>query len=348
MIIAFAVNDINTEKPGYTTTHLALAASCLGHEAWHISLGDFCYDVDENIHARATRPRKNNHRRVAPYLQDLRSKDAISEYINVCELDVLMLRNDPAEDVISRPWARLAGINFARFAARHGVMVVNDPDGLTQAVNKLYLQEFPAEVRPKALISQNARQIKTFSKEMGGTIVLKPLYGSGGRNVFLLRPEDAPNMNQIIETVTRDGYVIAQEYLPDAVHGDTRLFMLNGKPLEHQSTYAAIRRIRGDGDMRSNMTAGATSAPAIINDEILELAEAIRPQLLHSGMFFVGLDIVGNKLMEINVFSPGGLQSTEAFTNIKFSRLIIQDLERKLEHRDKTDRHFSNAELAVL
>jgi glutathione synthase len=347
MKLAFIVNDINTEQPGYTTTHLALATSRLGHEVWYISISDFCYDLDENIHAKATRVSKSSHRIVRTYLQDLWSKDAISEYIDMSELDIIMLRNDPAEDVIHRPWARLAGVNFARFAAQNGVLVVNDPDGLSQAVNKLYLQRFPAEVRPQAIICRDVERLKEFCKEMGGTIVLKPLYGSGGRNVFLLRPDDAPNMNQIIETVSRDGYIIAQEYLPDAIRGDTRLFMLNGQPMEHKGTYAAIRRVRRDGDMRSNITVGAKSAPAVITDEMLEVAEAIRPQLINNGMFFVGLDIVGDKLMEINVFSPGGLESAEAFTGIAFSQLIIQDLERKLDQRNNTDRHFSNAELAV-
>lgn len=348
MRIAFVVNDIKTEWPGFTTTHLALAATNLGHEAWYISVSDFCYDTDETVHAKATRVSKKGHRSCKNYLDDLWGKQAITEFINVCELDVLMLRNDPAEDVIARPWARLAGINFARFATRQGVLVVNDPDGLTQAVNKLYLQQFPAEVRPAALITRDKNHIKEFSKKMGGTIVLKPLFGSGGRNVFLLRPEDIPNMNQMIDAVFRDGYIIAQEYLPEAVHGDTRLFMLNGQPLSYKGQYAAIRRVRSDGDMRSNMTAGASSAPAVINDAILELAEIIRPQLLHDGMFFVGLDIVGNKLMEINVFSPGGVESATAYTDINFSQLIIEDLERKIEHRCNTDRHFSNAELAVL
>jgi len=348
MKIAFVINDIKTEKPGYTTTHLALAASHLGHEVWYISISDFCYDMDENIHAKATRVSKGSHRIVRTYLQDLCSDDAVNEYIEVCTLDVLMLRNDPAEDVIQRPWARLAGINFARFAAQNGVMVINDPDGLCQAINKLYLQQFPAEVRPKAIICRDANQLKDFSIEMGGTIVLKPLCGSGGRNVFLLRPEDAPNMNQIIATVSRDGYVVAQEYLPEAVHGDTRLFLLNGRPLEHQGAYAAVRRARSNGDMRSNITAGAKTSTAVITEEMLALAEIIRPQLLHNGMFFVGLDIVGNKLLEINVFSPGGLESAEAFTGVKFSQIIIQDLERKLHYRSNTDRHFSNVELAVL
>ena len=348
MRIAFVVNDIKTEHPSYTTTHLAQAATNMGHEAWYISVSDFCYETDENVHAKASRVSKTGHRSCSSYLADLKDKRAISENINLAEIDVLMLRNDPSEDASNRPWARLAGINFARFAMRQGVLVVNDPDGLTQAVNKLYLQQFPAEVRPTALITRDRNQIKEFSAEMGGTIVLKPLFGSGGRNVFLLRPEDMPNANQMIDAVSRDGYIIAQEYLPDAIHGDTRLFMLNGMPFCHKGQYAALRRVRSDGDMRSNMTAGASSAPAIINDDILELAERIRPQLLHDGMFFVGLDIVGNKLMEINVFSPGGLESASAFTNIKFSQVIIQDLERKLKHRNNTDRHIDNNALAVL
>jgi glutathione synthase len=347
MKMAFVVNDINTEKPGYTTTHLALAASHMGHEVWYISISDFCYNVDEDIYATATRVSMNNHRVVNAYLADLRGKSAISEYIDICELDVIMLRNDPVEDVILRPWARLAGVNFARFAAQRGVMVVNDPDGLSRAVNKLYLQQFPAGVRPRAIICRDVERLKEFCNEMGGTIVLKPLYGSGGRNVFLLRPEDAPNMNQIIETVLRDGYIVAQEYLPDAIHGDTRLFILNGQPMVHRGTYAAIHRVRSGGDMRSNMTAGAKSAPAIITDEILEMAETIRQQLITDGMFFVGLDVVGSKLMEINVFSPGGLESVEAFTGIKFSQLLIGDLERKLDFHNNSKHHISNAELAV-
>ena len=347
MKIAFVVNDIDTERPDYTTTHLALAASHLGHEVWYISIGDFCYELDEDIYARATRVRKSSHRIVSTYLTDLWSAGAIKKYIDICELDVIMLRNDPVEDVIHRPWARLAGVNFARFAAQRGVMVINDPDGLSRAVNKLYLQRFPAKVRPIAVICRDAQRLKEFWNEMGGTIVLKPLYGSGGRNVFLLRPEDEPNMNQIIETVSRDGYIVAQEYLPDAVHGDTRLFLLNGRPMEHGGTYAAFRRVRSDGDMRSNITVGAKSAPTVITEEILEMAETIRPQLINDGMFFVGLDIVGNKLMEINVFSPGGLKSAEAFTGIKFSQLVICDLERKLDFRNNSDRHISNVELAV-
>jgi glutathione synthase len=348
MRIAFVVNGVHTEWPGYTTTHLAMASTHMGHEAWYVGIGDFVFNHDEHIHAHTTRVRHTGHRMTRAYLQDLKGPNAIHDYLDLSEFDVIMLRNDPADDVVSRPWARLAGVNFARFAASNGVLVVNDPDGLSGALNKLYLQRFPAEVRPRALFTRKSDQIKDFCEQMGGTIVLKPLIGSGGRNVFLVRPEDVPNLNQMIEAVTRDGYIIAQEYLPKAVEGDIRLFLLNGKPLQHKGHYAALRRVRVGGDMRSNMTAGASSAPAVVTDEILQLAEAVRPQLQEDGMFFVGLDIVGNKLMEINVFSPGGLESAEAFSGIKFSQLVIEDLERKIALREEAAQPLSNRKLAVL
>jgi len=347
MKIGFVVNEIETEQPGYTTTYLAMAATRLGHQAWYIRVSDFCYGPGEHIHAEARRVSQSNHRLSQAYLHDLRGEQAITGFIDVCELDVLMLRNDPAEDVVSRPWARLAGINFGRFAARRGVLVVNDPDGLARAVNKLYLQEFPAEVRPRAFIGRDRQKLRAFCKEMGGTAVLKPLFGSGGRNVFLVRPEDAPNVNQIIEAVSRDGFIVAQEYLPEVVHGDTRVFVINGQPLCHEGRCACIRRIRSNGDIRNNMTAGATSAPASLNDDIKHLVERVGPKLIRDGMFLVGLDIVGSKLIEINVFSPGGLESAEAFTGARFSRMIIQDLERKLDYRLDASHRFSNPELAT-
>jgi glutathione synthase len=348
MKIGFCVNNLLTEDPRYTTTGLAMAASRMGHESWYINVGDFAYDQDEAIHAHARRVANSNHRSGETYLRDLWGKEAIRDYINVSGLDVLLLRNDPAEDFHTRPWARLAGINFGRFAASNGVLVLNDPEGLANAVNKLYLQQFPQAVRPRSLITRDRDQIKAFARAEGGTIVLKPLSGSGGRNVFLLRSEDAPNMNQIIEAVSRDGYIIAQQHLPEAVNGDTRLFLLNGEPLQYKGRIAAIRRVRANGDMRSNITAGAMAAPAEINDRMLEIAEIISPRLKQDGMFFVGLDIVGDKLMEINVFSPGGLDSAEAFEQVNFSKAIIKDIERKVESGRHSPHPVSNRELATL
>jgi glutathione synthase len=214
----------------------------------------------------------------------------------------------------------------------------------------MYLQYFPEEVRPRTLISRDKGEIKAFINEQGGRGVLKPIAGSGGRNVFLVQPEDKPNINQMIEAVSSEGYVIAQEYLPDAIHGDIRLFLVNGDPLVSKGKYAAFRRQRhkGDLDMRSNMTAGAMAVPTQINDTILALADQVRPRLIQDGMFLVGLDIVGSKLMEINVFSPGGLVGAGHMEERNFCREIIQSLERKVDYLHNYPNNFDNVQLAML
>lgn len=354
MKLGIAVNDINTELADYTTTHFAMEAINLGHQVWYINVSDFIYDPDENVHAHAYSvpnvESKKHFRSSIVYLNALRGKTAMKERITIEDLDVLLLRNDPAEDVVKRPWARLAGINFGRLAMRHGVIVLNDPNGLAQAVNKMYLQYFPEHVRPRTLISRNREDIKHFIKEQGGSAVLKPLAGSGGRNVFLIDPHEKANINQIIDAVLQEGYAIAQEYLPEAVKGDTRLFLMNGKPLQSKGHYAAIRRVREteNGDMRSNMTAGAVARKAQITDSMLCLAETVRPKLIQDGMFFVGMDIVGNKLMEINVFSPGGIDSANQLEDVNFSKEVIHSLEHKVDAMHRYHCNFDNVELATL
>ncbi|WP_126456773.1 glutathione synthetase [Sulfuriflexus mobilis] len=350
MRLGMVVNNIHTELSDYTTTGLAMNATNMGHEVWYIDVGQFDYAPDERVHARARRVPDRKYRSHSVYLESLRSDSAYRERISVEDMDILLLRNDPAEDVLDRPWARLAGINFGRLAMQHGVIVLNDPNGLSHAINKMYLQYFPEEVRPRTLISRDKGEIKAFIDEQGGRGVLKPITGSGGRNVFLVQPEDKPNINQMIEAVCREGYVIAQEYLPDASHGDIRLFLMNGEPLCSKGKYAAFRRQRkkGDLDMRSNMTAGAIAIPVQINDTILALADAVRAKLKQDGMFLVGLDIVSDKLMEINVFSPGGLKSVGQMEERNFCREVILSLERKVDYLHNYPDSFDNVELAML
>ena len=152
----------------------------------------------------------------------------------------------------------------------------------------------------------------------------------------------------MIDAVSRDGFVIAQEYLPAAAEGDTRLFMMNGRPLRVKGKYAAFRRVRTGGDMRSNIHAGGKLAAAVIDDQALHLAEIVRPKLVQDGMFLIGLDIVGDKLMEINVFSPGGLGSAQKFTKVNFCRDVIGALERKVSYRESYGRNFGNVDMSTL
>jgi glutathione synthase len=347
MRLGFIVNDIRTEEANYTTTRLAMAAVNRGHEAWLIGTGDLAFDPDDYIRARARTVSKTKYKSTETFLEELRGSKGKAGRITVDELDVLMLRNDPAEDK-RRPWAQMAGINFGRAALRRGVIVLNDPNSLAQAMNKMYFQLFPEEVRPHTLITRDRDEIRSFAKEHGGDVVIKPLQGSGGTGVFRVRKDDLGNLNQMIEAVTRDGYVVAQEYLSAAAEGDTRLFMMNGQPLRYKGKYAAFRRLRQGDDIRSNIHAGGVKAQAVVDDKALHIAEIVRPKLVEDGMFFVGLDIVGDKLMEINVFSPGGLGSARQFENVNFAHAVIEALERKVTYMGFYRRNFNNIDMATL
>lgn len=348
MRLGFMVNDIKTEEPGYTTIRMAMAAVNRGNEVWLMGAGDFAYDPDEHIYARAKSVPKKTYKSSELFLAQLHGKGAISQRINVDDLDVLMLRNDPATDTGFRSWAQSSGIIFGRAAMKHGVIVLNDPNGLAKAMNKMYFQLFPEEVRPRTIITRDKAEIKKFANEEGGNCVLKPLQGSGGSNVFLVRKEDLSNLNQMVEAVSRDGYVIAQEYLPAAAEGDIRLFLMNGLPMKYKGKYAAFRRVRTGDDMRSNIHAGGRLKQAVITDEHLKLAEMVRPKLVQDGMFLVGLDIVGDKLMEINVFSPGGFGSAQKFEKVNFAHAVIEALERKVAYMSYYRRNFDNDEMATL
>jgi glutathione synthase len=258
-----------------------------------------------------------------------------------------MMRNDPAEDAAERPWAVTSGILFGQLAVTRGVLVVNDPFSLANAVNKTYFQHFPEAIRPRTMISRDVDAIRAFVKELDGRAVLKPLQGSGGAGVFLVSVEEAPNLNQMIEALARDGYIVVQEYLDEATNGDVRVFVMNGQALEHEGRVAAFRRKNTGSDMRSNMHAGGKAHKVQFTDEMDELVNLVRPKLLNDGMFLVGLDIVGSKLMEVNVFSPGGLGSCEHLYEVDFTRPVIEALERKVEMRSSSP-ELSNTQLAGL
>jgi glutathione synthase len=266
----------------------------MGHEVWEMGVGDLIYDPDDRVRAHARMAPEKEYKDTQAYLSDLQGENARSERITVTDLDVLMLRNDPAEDAAARPWTPSAGIVFAQAAVRRGVIVLNDPDILANAINKMYFQHFPEEVRPRTLITRDRDDIRSFFEEQKRTMVLKPLQGSGGQSVFLVHPEDISNLNQMIDAISRDGYVVAQEYLPAAAEGDIRLFLMNGEPLQHKGKYAAFRRLSTSGDVRSNLHAGDKLARAAVDDTVLQVAERVRPKLIQDGMFLVGLDIVGD------------------------------------------------------
>jgi glutathione synthase len=322
--LGFFVNDVADERPEYTTTGLALAALARGHEVWYMGAGDFACDPDDALSAHACRAPAGEPDREA-FLEGLKP-----ERIAIDDLDALWLRSDPADDVPDRFWAQTSGILFGGLAARRGVVVVNSPPGLSLALSKLYLHHFAPEVRPATLITRDPEEVRAFVADHKGRAVIKPLQGSGGHGVFIITPEDEVNLDQMIDAVLRDGYLIAQEQLPEASDGDVRLFLLDGKPLEVDGTYAAFRRVPSEGEARANMSAGATVQAAEIDETMLHLVGSVGPRLADDGMFLAGLDIVGDRLLEINVFSPGGFASVHSLTGVDFHDVVVEALEHNV------------------
>lgn len=347
MIIAFVINDIATENPKYTTVGLGYTANRLGHQVWFVNVTDFSYDPSGRVCAHAVSV-EGDFESQEQFYRGLVGEDAVRERIELGEIDILFLRHDPSDDSEKRPWAQYSPILFGQLAARAGCVVVNDPHSLTNALNKTYFQQFPEIVRPRTLISRNRNDIRRFIDEHNGTAVLKPLQGSGGKNVFLVKDGDAGNLNQIVEVIASQGYVVVQEYLTAATEGDVRLFVMNGAPLMAGDRCAALQRVNIRGDIRSNIHAGGEPRPVEVTPQMLAIVETVRPKLVKDGMFLVGLDIVGDKLMEVNVFSPGGLQTMRKLYDADFFVPVIEALERKAAVRTHYRRTIDNIELATL
>ena len=344
MKLGILTNIMDAEASGQTTYRLAARAVNRGHDVWIMSPGNFSFDPHDKIRILARTISQRSVSSSNEFLRQLKGNNVQNQWVTVDDLDLLLLRTNPS---VQSPWAQSAGIAFCRLAMRRGVIVLNDPNGLGMAMNKMYFQLFPEAVRPMTLITRNKTRIREFADRQG-KIILKPLQGSGGRSVFVFRSSDQTNLDQIIRTISRDGYVIAQEFLLAATEGDTRLFLMNGLPLQYKGKYAAFRRVRTGGDIRSNVHAGGRLRRAVITETHLRLAEMVRPKLVQDGMFLVGLDIVGDKLVEINVFTPGGLGSAEMFEKVDFTLPVIEALERKVQYMRFYRRNFDNVELATL
>jgi glutathione synthase len=330
MRLCLFVNDLATELPSYTTTRLAMTAARRGHEVWYLDADAFALDPDDHLRAHAWRPPPATEDADA-FLAD--ASTGVRDRLDVDDVDVLLIRNDPADDLKGRPWAQTVGLLFGELAARRGVLVLNDPGGLRRAVNKLYLEYLPRAVRPESVITRNANDVREFVEAHGGYAVLKPLQGSGGDGVFFVHPDDDRNLDQMVESLARDGYLAAQEVLPDADQGDVRVFVVDGELLLVNGSYAAFRRVPAEGESRSNMRTGGRAVPVDVDDEILDLVRCIRPQLQEDGMFLVGLDVIAGRLVELNVFSPGGLGSAQLVTGVDFSAAIVEALEQRAAAR---------------
>lgn len=327
MRLAFFVRDVATEVDEYATTRLARAASQRGHEAWYVGVSDVeLGESDGQLMARARAAEFQKDDTLESLMERIKERDA--ERIVMDDLDVLFLRNEPVDDLQERPWASPMGMVLGQMLKARGVTVVNDPTTLVRAASKLYLEEFPESVRPRSLVTRDPAAIERFVAEVGHSVV-KPLFGGRGRNVFVIEGEDEANLAQMTEAVLEDGYAIVQQFVDGAEDGDVRIFLLEGQILEQDGQLAAFRRVPAGNDPRANISVGGRAVPFEIGDAERGIVEAMSKKLVADGMYFVGLDVVGDKVLEINADSPGGMQAMERLYEMDVCLTVIDALERR-------------------
>jgi glutathione synthase len=284
------------------------AAQARGHRVDHCGIADL-FVMGGRVGARVRRARmRRDHS--APPITLAGPEDVLLENV-----DAVLMRKDPPFDS-NYLWAtQLLEL------ARGRTLLVNDPRALREANEKLYALHF-LSCMPDTLVTNDKDRIKAFIEEVGGRAVLKPLSGAGGDGVFLLKSDDL-NVNAIIETVTHVGKRVAmvQRFLPDVVKGDKRILLLDGEAL------GAILRVPRKDDVRSNIHVGGSVVATDLDDDDRRIVQALAPRLRADGLVFVGLDVIGGRLTEVNVTSPTGIQQMSRLMNVNLSARVLDWLE---------------------
>lgn len=294
---------------GDTSFALMAEAERRSHHVDHCLAKDLVLDAGR-VQARVRRAsmREDAHPPIA--LGDV-------EEVSLHDVDAVLVRTDPPFDT---PYLWCTQMLEPVVG---DTLVVNHPRGLREANEKLYACQFP-ELMPRTLVTSDRARIRAFVAEVGGRAVIKPLDGRGGEGVFALFDGD-PNFNAIVEAQTRFGARVAmlQEYLPAIARGDKRVLVLDGKPL------GALLRMPRGGDLRSNLHIGGEAVKTTIDAGDLRIVEALAPRLLADGLWFVGLDIIGGKLTEVNVTSPTGIRQMSRLDGVDYPARVVDWLERK-------------------
>ncbi len=296
--------DIDTDS----TFVLALEAQSRGHALYHYTPYELSYRHGRVV-ARARpfvlRREHGNH-----------FTAGASETIDLAAMDVVLMRQDPP-------------FNLAYISATHlldrihpRTLVVNDPTAVRNAPEKLFVTQF-AELMPPTLITYDLEEIRAFRREQGD-IVVKPLYGNGGNGVFHLRADDT-NLNSLVEFFRGclDEPLMVQRYLPEVRRGDKRIVLIDGEAA------GAVNRIPPPDDARANLHIGGRAVKASLDARDREICEAIGPVLRERGLVFVGIDVIGGWLTEINVTSPTGLQEIDRFDGVSLEARIWDVIEAR-------------------
>jgi glutathione synthase len=309
-VVMDPIEDIKYAKD--TTLAMLLAAQAYGYRIFYLTQSDL-YLRDGVARGRA------RHLTVQADPVNWFTFDA-PEDIRLGTMDVILMRKDPPFDM-----EFIYTTYILERAELEGALVVNRPQGLRDMNEKVYTAWFPESCAP-TLITRDMDAMAAFAAEHG-RIVVKPLHGMGGRSIFVVEPADK-NMRVVFETLTEYGsrFAIVQRYLPEIVAtGDSRVLLIDGQPAPF-----ALARMPTATDNRGNLAAGATGVARPLNERDRELAASIGPELARRGMLFVGLDVIGGFVTEINVTSPTGVREIDKQCGTNLAALLIDAIDKRL------------------
>ncbi len=307
MRIVFVMDTLDGVDPKKDTTFGFIeSASLLGHRCDHCFIHQIQL-LDGEVSAPV---------REIAYAADGLELEGETECLPFADADAVMIRTDPPFD------DAYAYATLLLEHVREKTLVINDPRGLREANEKLYALYF-AEHMPASIITSDRDTIHHFVTEVGGAAVIKPLDGMGGFGVMALRVGDANN-KAIVDMLTLEGTRLAevQAFIPEVKQGDKRVLLLDGELL------GAILRVPADGELRANIHVGGSVVPTELTAKEMGIVDAVAPRLRRDGLFFVGLDLVGEKLTEVNVTSPTGIRELSRFTGERKSDEVIRWIEK--------------------
>jgi len=310
MKIAFQMDpiedvDINADS----TFRLAEEAQNRGHDLYVYTPNDLTF----------------NRGKIIAKVRSISLKRKIGDHVNfgavellaLSEFDVIWLRQDPPFDM-----GYITNTHLLDLIGQK-TLIVNNPFWVRNLPEKLLVLEFP-DLIPETVISRDLEEIKRFKNEFKD-IIIKPLYGNGGAGIFRLREDDKnlTSLHELFSNMSSEP-LIAQAFLPDVKKGDKRIILVDGEPV------GAINRVPKAGETRSNMHVGGKAEPAKLSQRDREICRSIGPILKNKGQVFVGIDVIGDYLTEINVTSPTGIQELERFDKVNIAEMIWHAVEKKV------------------
>ncbi|MBO2676461.1 glutathione synthase [Shewanella algae] len=313
-IVMDPIKDINIKKD--SSFAMLLAAQSRGYELFYMEMQDLALLQGEAW--AKMRPLKVQEDPTDWYQLGEATDTPLKE------LDVILMRKDPPFDT-----EYIYATYMLERAEEAGVLIVNKPQSLRDANEKLFTAWF-SQFTPTTLVSRDPQRLRAFHAQHGD-VILKPLDGMGGTSIFRVKQDD-PNLGVIIETLTDYGqnYAMAQVFIPEITKGDKRILVIDGEPVPY-----CLARIPKKGETRGNLAAGGSGVAQPLSESDWAIARAIGPELKKRGLIFVGLDVIGDKLTEINVTSPTCIKEIEAAFDVNITGMLMNAIEQRLQQKQQ-------------